>query len=83
MSEKNCPTLHTKSDFKGLYTRYGFTQSERGVSDMLNDELITVATKLTKQAMLQSEHEKHSGLNENHAKTAIDMTPIIPKGVYQ
>lgn len=83
MSEKKkCPTLHTKADFKGLYTRYGFTQAQSGVSDMLNDELINVATKITKQAMLQSEHENHSGLNDKHAKKAIEMTAVIPKGFY-
>lgn len=72
----------TKQSFKGLYSRYGFTQAERGALDAVDECLKTQTTKVTVQAMLQADHENRHGLNGKHAKKAIEMTPEIPAGIY-
>lgn len=82
MSEKSYPNLLPNDSFHGLHARYGFTQAEKGAAKFFNDALIDVTQKLTRQSILQAEHEGHSGLNGNHAKKAIEATPEVPKGVY-
>jgi hypothetical protein len=82
MSEKTYPNMLTSEAFHGLHARYGFTQAQDGAAAVLNEELVNLTIKLTKQAMLQAEHEGHSGLNGNHARKAIEATPEVPKGVY-
>ena len=72
----------TSEAFHGLHSRYGFTQAQEGAAEILNEELIALTSKLTRQAILQAEHDGHSGLNAHHARKAIDMTPEVPKGVY-
>lgn len=82
MSEKSYPNLLTNEAFHGLHARYGFTQAQDGADKVLNDALVELTQKLTRQSILQAEHEGHSGLNGKHAKKAIEATPEVPKGVY-
>lgn len=82
MSKKSFPKLITSEEFHALCGRYGFTQAEAGAAEYFNDAQVNVLTKVTKQGILQSEHEGHTGLNGNHAKKAIDMTREIPNGLY-
>lgn len=84
MSEKksNPPNLLTNEAFHGLHSRYGFTQAQSKTSALLNEELVRLTQTLTRQAILQAEHEGHSGLNGEHAKKAIQMTSEVPKGFY-
>lgn len=82
MSEKSYPNLLPSDSFHGLHARYGFTQAQKGTQEVLNTALVEMLEKVTKQSILQAEHEGHSGLNGKHAKKAIEATPEIPKGVY-
>ncbi len=72
----------TTESFHALHLRYGFTQAEAGTPELLNDALVDVTTKVTKQAILQSEHQGHTGLNGEMAKKGIEMTREIPAGLY-
>ena len=76
------PPVITSKDFQGLYSRHDFTQAGKGCKEFLNAELVEMSRQLTTQAVLQAEHEKHSGLNASHAQKANEMTPEIPKGIY-
>lgn len=82
MSKKTLPNLLTSENFHALHGRHGFTQAESGTAEMLNDALLDILTKVTKQAILQSEHCGHSGINGEDAKKAIEMTREIPTGYY-
>jgi len=79
---KSFPKLITTEQFHGLHARYGFTQAEAGTNEVLNAALVEALTRVTKHAMLQAEHEGHTGLNGDHAKKAIEMVTELPKGVY-
>ena len=72
----------TSENFHALCGRYGFTQAEAGTAEMVNDAMVDVLTKVVKQAMLQSEHQGHTGLNGEMAKKGIEMTREIPHGLY-
>ena len=82
MTDKKLPFYITQESFQGLCAKYGFTQQEKGTRELLNDQLEEMAKKLMKQATLHAEHDRHSGLKQQHAQKAIEMTPEIPKGIY-
>jgi len=84
-TSSSAPTLRpllTKKEFQGLCSRYGFSQAEDGTLLVLNDALVNALEKITIQGVLQADHDKHSGLNGNHAKKAVEMTKEIPKGIF-
>ena len=74
--------LLTKKQFQGLCSRNGFSQAEDGTLTILNGALENALEKITVQGILQADHDKHSGLNGNHAKKAVEMTKEIPKGIF-
>jgi len=74
--------LVTQDGFKAICARHDFTQAEKGTRAFLDASLKEVATKVTTFAMIQAQHDKHSGLNREDAKKAIQMTKEIPNGNY-
>jgi uncharacterized protein YidB (DUF937 family) len=80
--EKELRPVLTKKEFQGLCARYGFSQAESGTLDLLNETLVAAVEKITKQGILQADHDKQSGLNGGHAKKAVEMTKEIPKGFF-
>jgi len=81
MEKSNLPVI-TSEGFRGLYSRHEFTQAEKGAREELNAAITEEIAALTKQGMLQADHEGHSGLNRKHAHKAIEMVPEIPNGIY-
>ncbi len=82
MSTNELPPLITSAQFKALCDRHGFAQAEAGTRQTLNAILIESLVPMTRQAMLQAEHDKNKGLQHKHAVKAVEMTPEIPKGIY-
>lgn len=74
--------LITGDQFKALCDRHGFAQAEAGTRETLNALLLESLDAMTRQAMLQADHEKNKGLQHRHAVKAVEMTPEIPKGIY-
>lgn len=74
--------LFTKKEFQGLCARHDFTQAEDGTLAVLNKAVDSALVKIAIQGLLQADHDKHSGLNGNHAKKAVEMTKEIPKGIF-
>jgi hypothetical protein len=81
--ERKLRPVVTNKEFQGLCARYGFSQAESGTKDLLNAALVAAAEKITKQGILQADHDKQSGLNGEHAKKAVEMTKEIPRGIFQ
>lgn len=76
------PPIITSNAFKAGYSRYGFSQAEAGAREVLNGFLVEDLNTLTRQAMLQADHKKHSGLSRDDAQKAVEMSPEIPNGIY-
>lgn len=81
-TDESTPIIITAENFRGLYSKHGFTQAERGARAVLDETLKEQITHLTKLGMLQADHEGHSGLSRENALKAVEMTPEIPKGIY-
>jgi hypothetical protein len=82
MTDNSLPPVMTSAQFKGLYSRHGFSQAESGTLDSLNSMLLEKTAVATKQALLMAEHQKKSKLTRAHANVAIDATVEYPRGHY-
>jgi len=82
MSDRPLPKLLTKENFQALYSRYGFSQAEAGCPELFNSYLVESLVPMTRNSMLQAEHDNRSGINRKDAVKAVEMTPEIPNGIY-
>jgi hypothetical protein len=79
---KQLPPVITSAQYKALCAKHGFDQAEAGTRELLNEMLVESLDQMTRQAILQADHEKHTKLSRSNAVKAVEMTPDMPKGIY-
>lgn len=83
MSTPHRRNLVGKRNLHSYGAQRGFSQIEKGVSEIIENELVALITVATRDAILQADLENKKTLNYKRAAAAVDHMQVIPSGHYQ
>lgn len=83
MEEEKSRQIIGKRNFNGYRDQIGFDQTEDGVREILQAEIMSMYRQLIKTAILEADADNEKTLNHKRAAQAIERMPLIPSGHYQ